>query len=59
VDVIGWGTVVTHLGYSSPIWRIYEFFESKIFDFLIPGSTKTEAQCNKEREELKQVEKEK
>jgi hypothetical protein len=50
VDVVGWGTPITHCGYYSPIRRIYEdFFKAHMFDFLVPGSGKTEAQCEAER----------
>jgi hypothetical protein len=56
VDVIGWGTAVSHCGYFSPISRIYEFLEEQIFDFLIPGSDRTEAQCAKERKDRRDLE---
>jgi hypothetical protein len=56
IDVSGWSTPITHLGYFSPISRIYKFFEEQMFDFLIPGSAKTEAECEAEREERLQRE---
>lgn len=51
IDIAGWGSPVTHLGYFSPITRVYEFMKEQVFDFLIPGSTKTEKECESERED--------
>ena len=51
IDVAGWGTPITHLGYFSPITRIYEFLTEQIFGFLLPGSEETEESCEKKRKE--------
>lgn len=56
VAVAGWGGVVTHMGYFSPISRIYDFFREQVFDFLTPGSAKTEAQCEAARKAKKDLE---
>jgi len=50
VDVVGWGSAVTHLGYFSPIPRVYDFFKEQLFHFLVPGSKHTESDCLKEQE---------
>ena len=51
IDIAGWGSPVTHLGYFSPITRVYEFIKEQIFDFLLPGATETEEACEKKRKE--------
>jgi len=53
---VTFGTPITHMGFFSPITRVYEFFQEQIFDFLIPGSTKTEAECRKLREAARSLE---
>jgi S1-C subfamily serine protease len=57
-DVV-FGTPITHLGYSSPIWRIHEFLEEQVFDFLVPGSGRTEAQCAADRDKKRELEEKK
>ena len=52
VAVVGWGSPITHLGYFSPVSRIYKFFEEQLFHFLIPGHEHTEEICVKERIKL-------
>ena len=57
VDIVGWGTPVTHLGYFSPLNRIYDFLEEQMFNF-ITDPTISEEDCNtlrknKEDEERK------
>jgi len=49
VAIVGWGSPVTHLGYFSPIHRVYEFFYDHLYHFLIPGSTHSESECEQER----------
>jgi S1-C subfamily serine protease len=49
VDVIGWGSPVTHCGYFSPITRVYEFLQDQVFDFIVPGSKRTETECATDR----------
>ena len=50
------GQAITHMGYFSPITRVYDFFREQLFDFLIPGSTATEVSCKKARDEKKSLE---
>jgi len=56
IDIAGWASPITHLGYFSPISRVCEFFEEQVYDFLIPGNGKTESECAKERETQKKKE---
>lgn len=50
----GWGAdVATHLGYSIPISRIYNFLRDQVFDFIF--TEKTSEQCEKEREERRKA----
>ena len=56
IAVIGWGTPITHLGYFSPIPRIYKFFEEQLYSFLIPGSVETETSCAQARKKLSEDE---
>ena len=51
IDIAGWGSPVTHLGYFSPITRVYEFIKEQVFGFLLPGSDETEEGCEKKRKE--------
>ena len=53
VDVVGWGQPVTHLGYFSPITRVYEFLEEQIFQFIFDDSY-TEEWCEKERKRIRE-----
>lgn len=56
IDVIqGYNQAVPHLGYFSPITRVYEFIESELLHFLVPGSEKSEAQCLAERAEKREA----
>ena len=48
VDVVGWGSAVSHLGYFSPIHRVYQFLDEQSLHFLIPGHAHTEADCEQE-----------
>jgi S1-C subfamily serine protease len=59
VAMSGWSSAVTHMGYSSPVWRVYQFLEEEMFDFLIPGSAKTEAQCAEARDAKRALEEKK
>ena len=52
VDVIGWGSAVTHLGYFSPITRVYQFLKDENFNFIFDKNY-TEEQCEKTREDIK------
>lgn len=49
VDVAGWSGPITHLGYFSPISRVYQFFEDQVYGFMVPGAKVTEAQCEAAR----------
>jgi len=53
---VTWNTPVTHIGYSSPVTRVYEFLDDREFDFLIPGSELTSEDCRKLRDEARSVE---
>lgn len=53
VDILGWSTPVTHLGYFSPIHRIYQFLNEQNFQFIYDHAY-TEDQCEKKRNELKE-----
>ena len=59
VSVSGWGNAITHMGYFSPVSRLYTFLDEQIFDFLIPGSEKTEQGCADERKAKRKHEEEK
>ena len=41
--------VVTHLGFSIPIWRVYDFLEDQILDFIYDPK-KTSIDCHKEKD---------
>ncbi|MFH1834047.1 MAG: serine protease [bacterium] len=61
IAISGWSTPITHMGYFSPITRVYQFYKEQVFDFLTPGSKRTEAECERDRasrresEEKKQI----
>jgi S1-C subfamily serine protease len=57
IDIVGWATPVTHLGYFSPIHRVYEFLDSQLFQFIYDDKY-TEEECEAEREKLKKLEQE-
>jgi len=57
VDVVGWGQPVTHLGYFSPIQRVYRFLEQQNFQFIYDPKY-TEEQCAAKRAALKRAEEE-
>jgi len=59
IDIAGWSAPVTHLGYFSPVPRIYKFFREQMYEFLIPGSKKTEAECLDELEKRRELEEKK
>jgi len=52
IDVAGWSDPITHLGYFSPIGRVYKFIKDEHFEFIV-DSEFTEAQCEKIREDIK------
>jgi len=49
VPVVGWGTVVTHMGLFIGIQRIYEWLERENYDFVY-DDTRTEKECLEDRE---------
>lgn len=49
IDIVGWGTPVTHLGYFSPVHRIYKFLEEQMFNFIV-DPIYTEEKCETLRE---------
>lgn len=56
VAVLGWSAdVVTHLGFSIPVWRVYQFLEDQIFQFVY-DDTYTAAQCAEMREKKRSEE---
>ena len=57
IDVAGWGVPITHLGYFSPITRVYEFLDEQLYHFIKPGATHTEVECEKERKARDEQEK--
>lgn len=56
IDIAGWGTPITHLGYFSPITRVYDFLNDQLYHFLIPGHGHTETDCEEERRKRKEQE---
>lgn len=54
IDIAGWGTPVTHLGYFSPVTRIYQFLSEQHFEFIYDKEF-TEERCEKLREDVKRV----
>lgn len=57
IDISGFNDAITHLGYFSPIGRVYEFFDEQLHHFLIPGHDHSEADCLKELKGRKDQEK--
>jgi len=55
IDIAGWSSPVSHLGYFSPISRIYQFLNEQTFNF-IHDPTHTEDGDAQEREKLKREE---
>lgn len=53
VGVVGWGNPVTHMGYFSPITRVYEFLDEQDFQFIYSDKV-TEQECEKKRREKKE-----
>ena len=56
IAISGWSTPITHMGYFSPVTRVHEFFIEQTYQFLTPGSGKTEADCEAERRKIKERE---
>lgn len=56
IDIAGWATPITHLGYFSPITRVYEFLNEQLYHFLIQGHRHTEPECEEERRKRKEQE---
>lgn len=54
IDIVGWGSPVTHLGYFTPVHRVYEFLKEQMFDFIY-DSKKTEEECEAERRKIKEA----
>lgn len=52
IDIAGWGSPITHLGYFSPITRVYGFLNEQNYQFIHDRNF-TEEQCAKAREEAK------
>lgn len=52
IDVAGWADPITHLGYFSPISRVYEFIRNEHYEFIV-DSAFTEERCEKIREGIK------
>jgi len=57
IDIAGFQDAITHLGYFSPIGRVYEFFDEQLHHFLIPGHDHSEADCLNELKGRKEQEK--
>jgi len=58
IAVAGWSTPVTHLGYFSPVDRVYKFIDDQGYEFLY-NRERSEAECEKAREERKRKAQEK
>ena len=56
IDIAGWGSPITHLGYFSPLSRVYEFFGEQLYHFLQPGHSHTELDCKRERDQRAEME---
>jgi S1-C subfamily serine protease len=56
VALQGWEQVANHIGFFSPITRVYAFLEEQLLHFLIPEHKHSEAFCLKEIEDRKQSE---
>lgn len=56
IAIAGWSSPITHMGYFSPINRVHEFFDEQAYQFLSPGSGKTEAECETNRKRIKERE---
>jgi len=52
IDISGWSDPITHLGYFSPITRIYEFLEEQHFEFIFNDKF-TEEECQLTREKIR------
>lgn len=49
---IGWSAdPITHMNFSIPVWRIYEFLKEQIFHFIFDDSV-TSKDCKEEREHI-------
>jgi len=56
VAAIGWSAdVVPHIGFSIPIWRVYQFLEDQMFQFVYDPDY-TSAQCAKMRKDKREGE---
>jgi len=51
LNVIGWGTPITHMGYFVPIPRIYSWLEDQHLEFFY-DKTKTPEECFEKRKKL-------
>jgi S1-C subfamily serine protease len=56
VALQGWADVANHIGFFSPVTRVYKFFEEQSLHFLIPGHVHKEADCLKEIEDRRKAE---
>jgi len=56
IDISGFSDAITHLGYFSPINRVYEFFTEQLHHFLIPQHEHSEADCLDEMKKRKEKE---
>ena len=54
IAISGWSDAITHLGYFSPITRVYKFLETEHFEFIYDPSF-SEAGCEKAREAVKKA----
>lgn len=52
IAISGWSDAITHLGYFSPITRVYQFLADEHFEFIYDDSF-TEEECEKAREKIK------
>lgn len=53
IDIAGWSDPITHLGYFSPVHRVYKFIRDEHFEFIVDPEF-TEEQCEKVRGDIKE-----
>ena len=51
VAIAGWGSAIPHMGYFSPIHRVYEFLGDNLYHFLVPGHAHQVEDCERERKD--------
>jgi len=57
ISIVGWSAPVYHMGYFSPVSRVFEFLDEQMFRFIYDAKH-TEECCQKERDEFRRKEQE-